>query len=374
MLEAPAYLDKHAAQWPTDPRGANLAWFREAKFGLFVHYGLYSLLEAGEWVQFRQKIPLADYGKLAERFTAEKFDADQITDLACEARMKYVNLVTCHHDSFCLWDSTIESFNSMRSAAKRDLVAEMAEQCRKKKLGFFTYYTYALNWRHPYYVDNGRLGFARPAYDVRPSEYRYREPADFAKYVDYVHAAITELLTNYGPLAGVWFDIISAAHAMPELIPTGKTYELVRRLQPGTLIAYKQGATGDEDFASCEFQAGSLEHMMREKYGEAAAQMAKHAWESNSRKHNEVCATLATSWGWKAGDRQKSADEVRTMLANAAGKNCNLLLNIGPHPDGSIPDEAVKTLRDVGRQIDREGFPVPSAEAGGPAGLTTLPQ
>jgi alpha-L-fucosidase len=324
-------------------------------------------------VQFRHRVPLDEYAALADRFTAEKFDADQITDLACDARMTYVNLVTCHHDSFCMWDSKVEPFNSVRSAAKRDFVAEMAEQCRKKKLGFVTYYTYGLNWRHPYYVDRGRMDFARPHYAAAPAAYRYRQPADFRKYVDYMHAAVAELLTDYGPITGMWFDLISAAHAMPELIPVAETYDLVRRLQPGCLIAYKQGATGTEDVASCEFQAGSLESMMRDQYGDRAGEIAKHAWAVNSRKRNEVCATLAHQWGWAMDDIQKSPGEVWTLLANAAGKNCNLLLNVGPHPDGSLPPDAVKTLREVGRRIDREGFPQPPAESGRSAEGTSLP-
>jgi alpha-L-fucosidase len=113
---------------------------------------------------------------------------------------------------------------------------------------------------------------------------------------------------------------------------------------------------------------------MRQRYDEPAAQLAKYAWAVNSRKHNEVCAPLADNWGWKAGDVQKSADQLWTMLGNAARKNCNLLLNVGPHPDGSLPPDAVKTLRDVGRRIDAEGFPQPTAETGGPTAAASLPQ
>ncbi len=366
MNPLPSYLEDYSHLWSTDPHAANLAWFEQARFGLFIHYGLYSLLGAGEWAQFQQKIPIGEYAKLADRFTAERFNADQITDLACEARMKYVTLVTCHHDSFCLWDSKVEPFNSVRTAARRDLVAEMAEQCRKKRLGFFVYYTYGLNWRHPYYMDNGAMQFARPHYAQRPSEYRYKGPADFAKYVDYAHAAMTELLTQYGPLAGVWLDIISAGYAIPELLPVSATYAMVRRLQPQALIAFKQGATGEEDFASCEFTAGSLDQTMRKTYGEDAARRAARAWEINRDKHNEVCSTLGQAWGWKSGDVQKSPDEVMKLLGDTLAKRCNLLLNVGPEPDGSLPEEAIKTLREVGRRINRDGWP--SGESPAPGG------
>jgi alpha-L-fucosidase len=121
----PAHLKGREEQFRTDPRAAAMAWFRDAKFGLFIHYGLYALLGRGEWVQFDEKIPIAEYAKLKERFTAEKFDAPAIADLAVAAQMKYVTLVCKHCDSFCLWDAATTDFNSVRSAAGRDLVAEM---------------------------------------------------------------------------------------------------------------------------------------------------------------------------------------------------------------------------------------------------------
>ena len=142
MKSLPTYLRDYEAAWEINPHEANLKWFEQARFGMFIHYGLYSALGAGEWVQFNNKMPVAEYAKLKNGFRAEKFDADFITDLALEAEMTYVTLVTCHHDSFCLWDSKVEAFNSINSPCGRDLVREMAEQCEKKGLGFFTYYTF----------------------------------------------------------------------------------------------------------------------------------------------------------------------------------------------------------------------------------------
>ena len=126
MSHVPRYLTGYEAMWNESPHKANLEWFKNADFGLFIHYGLYSILGAGEWAQFHQRIPVAEYEKLRDRFTAENFDADFITDLAMEAEMKYVTLVTCHHDSFCLWESQVEAFNSSGSPCGRDLVREMA--------------------------------------------------------------------------------------------------------------------------------------------------------------------------------------------------------------------------------------------------------
>ena len=118
--------------------------------------------------------------------------------------MRYINLVSCHHDSFALWDSKAESFNSMNAPAHRDLVGELAENCAQKGLGFFTYYTYHQNWRYPYFLSRDYYESARPAYDQPDPHYRFQNPEDFRIYVDYAHSCIAELLTSYGPLAGMW--------------------------------------------------------------------------------------------------------------------------------------------------------------------------
>ena len=172
----PSYLKESADNYPDDPRGAAREWFRKARFGLFMHYGLYSLLGRHEWVQFREKIEVAEYAKLKDRFTAEKFDANFITDLALESGMKYINITTRHHDSFCLFDSKYTDFKSTNSPAKRDLIAELAEQCNKKGLGLCLYYSHGRDWRHPHAPTNEHWGgSARPAYASPQSSYKYGE-------------------------------------------------------------------------------------------------------------------------------------------------------------------------------------------------------
>lgn len=156
----PPHLEGQADLFRRDPRTASLAWFREAKFGLFLQYGLYSILGRGEWVMLREKIPVAEYEKLKDRFTARRFDADFITDLACEAGMRYVNITARHHDSFCLFETAQNEYHAKASPARRDLIAELAEVCQKKKLGLFLYYSYALDWRHPYFYSIARQRFA----------------------------------------------------------------------------------------------------------------------------------------------------------------------------------------------------------------------
>jgi alpha-L-fucosidase len=358
--EIPPHLAHHAALHQQDPRQASLAWFREAKFGLFMHFGLYSLLGRHEWVMYREAIPVSEYEQLQGSFRAEHFDADAITDLALEAGMTYVNITARHHESFCLFESQVSTYSSVHSPAGRDLVGELAEQCHKKGLGLFVYYSYALDWRHPYFYPRAYLDIARPDYEKPEPRYQWRRDADFAHYIDFVHVQIRELLTQYGPLAGIWFDPIMGYYARPDLFPIHETYALVRQLQPHALIAFKQGATGTEDFASPERHGHSLAERVRQRIGPEAAQVADHAWQNNRAKHNEICDTLQpNAWGYKAADdsHHRSADEVLQMLADAHQQECNLLLNTGPLPDGTIHPDDQQTLRSVGLHIRKHGWP-----------------
>lgn len=350
----PPYLQDHAALYATDPRAAALAWFAEARFGLFMHYGLYSLLGRHEWVMYREVIPLDEYEKLKEQFTAAAFSADAITDLALEAGMRYINLTTRHHDSFCLFESAASDYTSVESPARRDLVGELATACQEKGLGLFLYYSYAADWRHPNFYSRDVFEIGRPDYPEPEPRYVWRKDEDFLPYIDFVHTQVRELLTHYGPVAGIWFDPIMGYYARPDLFPIAETYAMIRELQPQALIAFKQGATGDEDFASPERHGHSLADRVRERIGEAQAQVAQRAWERNQHQHNEICDTLQPSaWGYMQADdgNHKGPDEVMAMLADAEAHRCNLLLNTGPLPEGSIHPEDVTTLREVGRRL-----------------------
>ncbi len=356
-MDCPLYLKQWEALWKTDPRAAKLAWFKEARYGLFLHYGLYSLLHKNEWALYNENIPLAQYEKLAGQFTAHHFDADRITDLALEAGMRYITLTSCHHEGFCLFDSKIEPFNSM-NACGRDLVGEMSAACAKKGLGFFTYYTFMLNWRHPYFLPREVNYRARPDYPEGEPRYLYREKADFRKYIDYILAVMDELLDRY-EITGMWLDLIMMWYAIgEEYIPIREIYAHLRKRHPETLISWKQGATGDEDFASPESRFRSQEDTMRAEYGEAAAERARFAFEANRDKHNEICSCVQNgSWAYNPMCENKTADEIWDMLGQAARNDCNLLLNVGPMADGSINPRHAQLLRDVGARIRREGYP-----------------
>jgi len=166
------------------------------------------------------------------------------------------------------------------------------------------------------------------------------------------------LLTNYGPVAGMWFDPIMGFYARPDLFPVKETYALVRSLQPQTLISFKQGANGDEDFAAPERHGRSLEERVSKRVGEEQAEVARIAWEKNRKKHNEICDTMQPgAWGYKKADNHVTPDDVFEKLRNAEAQNCNLLLNTGPLPDGSIDKTDAITLQKVGQVITENGWP-----------------
>ena len=331
----PPYLAAYAELYGKDPDAAALQWFRDAKFGLFMHYGLYSLLERGEWVQLNEKIHVAEYAKLKDKFTAENFDANKICDLAVTAGCKYVNITTRHHDSFCLFKTQQTDFQSLNSPAKRDLVGELVDACNQRGLGIFFYYSHGRDWRYPDAPNNdGWGGSARPKYKETEPYYHRGKEHDLQKYVNFMSAQIEELLTQYGPVAGIWLD----GHKTPvsrkkkiHLWKLPELYEQIRNTQSQTLISYKGGVTGTEDFFAPE-----------------------RKWDKASEQPVELCDTLQPhSWGYKKSDddKHKKADQVMQMLERAKKLNANLLLNTGPLPDGSIPEEDITTLTEVGKRL-----------------------
>ena len=199
---------------------------------------------------------------------------------------------------------------------------------------------------------------ARPAYEQPEKRYLWRRDEDFQHYIDFVHTQIRELLTNYGPIAGIWLDPIVGYYIRPDLFPVEQTYAMIRQIQPQTLISFKQGATGTEDFAAPERSGHLIAESIRKRFGDETAKIAVHAWKQNKDKHNEICDTLQPKkWGYAQDDNSKhhGPDKVMEMRAAAHAQKCNLLLNTGPLADGFIHTDDVKTLLEVGRRIRREG-------------------
>jgi len=335
----PPHLKGREEQFRENPRQASLTWFLDAQFGLFIHYGLYSLDGVHPFHQFNKKIPVREYEKLADRFTAEKFDADAICDLAVEANMKYVTLVTKHCEGFCLWDTKQTAFNTARTAAKRDLVAEMVKACNRRGLGFFAFYEYGFDWHHPHGPrrKDFNVGIVEVNYPTPEPTYAHGKDYDLNRYIDYAHAQIEELLTNYGPIAGIWLD----GAAVPtkgdrSQFRCQELYDKIHRLQPHALVSFKWGVIGTEDFNAPE--KGQIQSI---KAGEA--------------KPVELCEPLNSGWGYVKGVRHQNADWVMQRLAFTEQKKMNYLLNIGPLGDGSVFPDDVKTLKEVGRRIRKGG-------------------
>lgn len=350
--DIPNYLKGYAEQYAENPRAANLQWFTDAGYGMFIHYGLYAQLAKGEWVQLRDTIPVAEYARLKNTFTAENFDADFITDLAIKAGMKYITITSKHHDGFCLFKTKQTDFNSLNSPCGRDLIRELAEACNDKELGLFLYYSYAADWQHPwFYSRDAGWKNARPAYKNPQPEYKYQKDEDFRIYVDYVHEHLKELLSQYPTIAGIWFDPIMGFYNRPDLFPIEETYALIRNLSPHALISFKQGANGDEDFSAPERNAGAIVGSQFE--------VARTVYEKNKDKPKEICNTLQPhSWGYNKNDdgKHKSAGELVQIYKDTQEKGANLLMNVGPMPDGSFPEEDIKALTEAGKILRKEGL------------------
>ncbi|MDA2929132.1 alpha-L-fucosidase [Acidobacteria bacterium AH-259-O06] len=351
-LQLPAYLQGYDEAFAENPRAAALKWFQDAKFGLFVHYALASLLPRGK-VDFLELLAAekesAVVKRLFNQFTAENFDADFIADLAMSAGMAYVNLTTQHLGRMYMYRTKVSDFTSLHSPSRRDLLSEMAKACEKRKLGLFLY--------------------------VPPETARTDD-----EYIEHNHTILRELLTQYGPIAGIWFDGIGNYRRHPERYTRlSETYALVRSLQPQCLISFKDGGIGEEDFISPEHFLLPIPTVWKNPLRQKRWQIRLQRWKKwngdrkrweRSFKHKpaEINTTLqecmnrdgvGAPGGWinDAQARHLNADEVMVLLKKARELNANLLLNIGPLGDGSIHPEDMKTLREIGRRIRQNGFP-----------------
>ena len=286
------------------------AWFRDARFGLFIHWGLYAVHGHGEWAMSREAIPWDEYERLLPGFTAEAYDPRAWTRLAKRAGMRYAVLTTKHHEGFCLWNSTLCAFNSMNSPAKRDLVREFVEAFRAEGLQVGLYYSLG-DWRNPDWA-KGWQG----------------DEAAKARFMNWTHGLIRELMTGYGRIDVLWYDLPQCYG-----IEDWRSVELnaqVRALQPHILINNR--AYTSEDFVTPEQHVG----------GGAKGRLT------------ESCMTMNEHWGFNPHDHEwKSVHQLALQLASAASGGGNLLLNVGPDPRGAIPPEAVSRLDGVGRWLEK---------------------
>ncbi len=327
-----------------------LRWFHRARFGMFISWGLYSVLERGEWVMYGERIPRGEYAELANRFNPPKgFSPGSWIELAKEAGMKYVVLTTRHHEGFCLFDSKVSDFTSVKTASKRDFAAEYVKAARKAGLKVGFYYS-LLDWRFPGYFNRKK----------------YRKSAE--AMIEQAHAQVRELMTNYGKIDYLFYDgewvpgieltrTLEKQGGSPQIAGfwrAGELNAMVRKCQPHIIINNRTGLDEDVD---------TPEHF-------TTASQKGRVW--------ETCMTIGDQCGWgyikNNPNLKTSAQLIQHLVTTAAGEG-NFLLNIGPRPNGTVRKEERVRLKEIGRFLGVNGEAVYGSERcpilPGMAGATT---
>ena len=301
-------------------RAQRMAWWHEAKFGMFIHWGLYSVIGQHEWAKEVEGVPLAQYELLAKHFTPKPNAAREWARLAKRAGQKYMVMTTKHHEGFCHWDSKLTDYNAAKQGPGRDLVREFVDAARAEGLRVGFYYS-LMDWHHP---DGAKCK---------------TDEAARKRFVEYTHGLIRELLTNYGKIDVLWYDVdwpLTAAEWESE-----RMNQMVFELQPEIIVNNRNGLEGDFSTPEQNIEAAP----------------AGRAWES--------CMTLNDSWGFNRGDDSwKTPKTIVANVTNCARSGGNYLLNIGPKPDGSIPEETVTVLEAVGKWLETNGKSIYGAERG----------
>ena len=312
-------------------------WFSDARFGLFIHWGPFSIPGSGEWVMNDRKLTVHNYTNLKDFFNPIDFNAEQWVTMAKSAGMKYITLITRHHDGFSMWDTKYSDFNIMHTPYKKDIVKLMADECHKQGIKLYLYYS-LLDWRREDYPhETGRTG----QFSGRKGK------GDYASYLQFMKNQLTELLTNYGEIGGIWFD----GH-WDQTAPEGSSdrtsridwkyneiYGLIHQLQPQCMIGNNHHLM---PFAGEDFQMFERDLPGENKSGLSFQQ-------ASEKLPLETCETISNSWGYNLSDTlYKSKKELVHMLVKAASLGSNLLLNIGPMPNGKIQSEFQDRLKGLG--------------------------
>ena len=293
------------------PTAQNLAAreaFQDQKFGVFLHWGLYSMIGESEWVMTNRNINYKEYPKLAETFYPSNFNADEWVAAIKAAGAKYITITTRHHDGFSLYKTGTSTYNSVDgSPFKRDIIKEMADACARQGIKLHLYYSHLDWYRTDYPVGRTGKGTGRP-----------KDAANWKSYYNFMNTQLTELLTNYGPVGAIWFD-----------------------------------GWWDHDSDPTPFAGEDIQIFERDLPGENTAGLSG---QSISHLPLESCQTINEHWGYSLVDTNyKSGKELIQMLVRAAGKNANLLLNVGPEPGGRLPSMAVDRLKEVGHWLSKYG-------------------
>jgi len=354
LLAASSVVAAQEAYQPTPENLAAREWFQDAKFGLFIHWGIYSVLQHGEWVMQNHRIRADQYEYVATQFNPVRFDAAEWVAAVKAAGMRYITITSKHHDGFAMFDSRVSDWDIVdRTPYGRDVLRELADECQRQGVKLFFYHS-QLDWHNPDYFPRGNTG----QYAARP------DSGNWYHYLDYMDAQLEELLTNYGPIGGIWFDgMWDKPNADWRL---GQTYGLIHRLQPAALIGSNHHIA---PFPGEDFQ-------MFEKDLPGGHTTGFNPDQPVTQLPLETAETINDSWGFNLSDVNfKSVPTLVGYLVRAAGHNANFLLNVGPQPDGTIPEPEVERMRAMGAWLERFGSSIYGTRGGptppAPWGVTT---
>ena len=318
--------------------------FQDMKFGMFIHWGVFSIPGDGEWVMNNRNIHVNDYKRLMKFFNPIDFDAHKWVMTAKNAGMKYMTFITRHHDGFSNWDTKATDWKITNTPYHKDVLKMLADECHKQGIKLFVYYS-LLDWsRDDYPWQTGRTGKGTGRTGT----------GNYEHYLQFMKQQLTELLTNYGEIAGVWFD----GH-WDQTAPEGakdrtsqldwhynEIYSLIHKLQPQAMIG--------NNHHLLPFEGEDFQMFERDLPGENKSGL--NYQKTADALPLETCETMNGSWGFNIGDRSyKSTKQIIDLLVNAAGRNANLLLNVGPMPNGEIQPEFTDTLARVGDWLKQNG-------------------
>ena len=320
-------------------------WFEEARFGMFIHWGVYSVLGDGEWVMNNQNISIKEYEKLPSFFNPTEFNAKDWVKIAKDSGMKYITITSRHHDGFSMFNSKATDYTIVKKTPyKKDILKQLADECHKEGIKLFFYYS-QLDWYRDDYFPRGRTG----------TGIKGRGEGEWDDYIDFMKDQLTELLTNYGEIGGIWFDGQWDQHEwdgkrfgkLKADFKLDEVYKLIHKLQPKALIGSNHHLSPNpgEDFQMFE----------KDLPGKGTKDFATSA-EDIGDLPLEVCETINGSWGFNLKDRKhKSEKQLIQYLVKAAGYGSNLLLNVGPMPNGKIQEEHIESLKKIGSWVKQNG-------------------